>query len=172
VEVQVYERFERSPNRPSSVLKYFSSSDHGIILEYAENGTVQRFLRNQKTPLQERLLLRWAEQAAESLRFSYLEGVLHRDINCGNFCLGRNLDLKLSDFAGSSIDKSLVLVCYSTTYQLPDANPLETGEVRITERTGIFVLGSALYEMSTSSEPYKDKDDFRGGELISAKDLP
>jgi serine/threonine protein kinase len=172
VEVQVYERFERSPNRPSSVLKYFSSSDHGIILEYAENATVRHFLRNQKTLLQERLLLRWAEQAVESLRFSHLEGVLHGDINCGNFCLDRNLDLKLSDFAGSSIDQSLALVCYSTTHQLPDASPSATGEVRITERTEIFALGLALYEMSTGSEPYKDKDDLEVESLYRRKIFP
>ena len=46
VEVQVYEQFERLLNRLSFVLKYFSSSDDGIILEYAENATVQHFLYN------------------------------------------------------------------------------------------------------------------------------
>ena len=46
VEVQVYERFKRSLNRLSSVLKYFSSYDHSIILEYAKNATVRHFLCN------------------------------------------------------------------------------------------------------------------------------
>jgi hypothetical protein len=46
VEIQVYERFERSPNRLSSILKYFSSSSQGVILEYAENATVRCFLHN------------------------------------------------------------------------------------------------------------------------------
>jgi serine/threonine protein kinase len=100
-------------------------------------------------------LLRWAEQAAESLVFIHSEGVLHGDINCGNFCLDRDLNLKLGDFAGSSIDQSLALVCYNTTHQLPDDSPSATGEVRITERTEIFVFGSALYEMSTGSKHIK-----------------
>ena len=85
--------------------------------------------------------------------------MLHRDINYRNFYLDYNLDLKLSDFARSLIDQSLALVCYSTTHQLPDTSSSTIGEVRITKRTEIFALGSALYEMSTSSEPYEDKDD-------------
>ena len=93
------------------------------------------------------------------MRFSHLEGVLYKDINYSNFCLDRNLDLKLSDFAKSLINQSLALVCYSTTYQLPDASPLAASKVRITKRTKIFALGLALYKMSTSSKPYKNKDD-------------
>src|SRR5450432_2885927 len=46
VEVQVYERFEQSLNRLSSILKYFSSSSQGVILEYAKNAMVRRFLYN------------------------------------------------------------------------------------------------------------------------------
>lgn len=171
VEVQVYERFRQSSMRPTSILRYFNSSRDGIVLEYAENGSFRHFLRQQKTILQERLLIRWAVQAAEALRFCHLHDVLHGDINCSNFFLDGDLNLKLGDFAGSSIDGSPALVCYSTTHQLPDDTPSDAQT--ITETTEIFAFGSFLYEMlSGGCEPYSDKKDSEVENLYRRKIFP
>jgi hypothetical protein len=59
----------------------------------------------------------------------YIIKRLYKDINYSNFYLDYNLDLKLSDFAESSINQLLALVCYSTTHQLLNASPLAVGEV-------------------------------------------
>ncbi|KAI9746305.1 MAG: hypothetical protein M1818_000016 [Claussenomyces sp. TS43310] len=172
IETRVYERFKQSPNRPASILQYFSGSDKGIILENAENATVRHYLHKSRDSFHERLLVRWAKQAAESLVFCHSEGILHGDINCGNLFLDRDLNLKLGDFSGSSVDQSPALVCYSTTHQLPDDLFFSSTEAKITEEMEVFAFGSTLYEMITGSEPYSDQEDAEVETLFRQKTFP
>ena len=120
------------------------------------------------------VLLRWARQAAQALLFSHKNGVLHGDISCTNFFLDRHGNLKLGDFAGSSIDGSLSLVCYSSTHILPD--PLYFSSVAdgvaISTESEIFAFGSALYEMVTGSVPYADLAEEEVERLYILKTFP
>jgi serine/threonine protein kinase len=111
------------------------------------------------------LLLRWAKQAAKSLVFCHSYGVLHGDINCSNFFLDHDLNIKLGDFSGSSIDHSPILICYSTTHQLPDCPST-------TEQTEIFAFGSTLYEMATGYCPYDGKADLEVEDLFRQSIFP
>ncbi len=87
-------------------------------------------------------MLRWALQAAEGLAFAHSCGVLHSDIHCVNFLLDENLDLKVADFAGASIDGSKSWSFCRTTHLLP-----RTDGGNISTASEIFGLGSALYYM-------------------------
>lgn len=155
VEVEIYKRLQ-VPHRPSSVLDYYGSTQDGIILEWAAHGSIRQYQRKITALIPERLLYRWACQAAQALTFCHSRGVLHGDIHCNNFFLDERLNLKLGDFAGSSIDGSPGTVCYSVTHQLPDVDEQSTSanEATITEMTEIFAFGSALYEMVTGRGPY------------------
>ena len=140
IESQIYELFARSRDRSSSILQYFETSNGNVTLEYAERGDVRRFLRKHEAP-PKCILLQWARQTAESLTFCHSQGVLHGDINCGNLCLDRNLNIKLSDFAGSSINGSPAKVCYSASHQLPQNRPSTSDGIIISEKTEIFAFG-------------------------------
>lgn len=174
VEVEVYERLERSRKKEScsTILRYYGNSKHGITLEYAEIGGLREHLRTAGTPSTESLL-RWARQAAQALVFCHASAVLHGDINCSNFFLDGEQDLKLGDFAGSSIDDSPATICYSTTHQLPMLDSSSESEnVIITKETEIFAFGSTLYEMVTGRPPYDDKTDAEVERLFSSGEYP
>lgn len=155
VEIEVYNRLQ-VPHRPSTVLEYYSSSRDGIILEWAAHGSIRQYQRKITAQLPERLLYRWACQAAQAVAFCHSRGVLHGDIHCNNFFLDEGLNIKLGDFAGSSIDGSPGTVCYSVTHQLLDVDNQSPSpnEATITEKTEIFAFGSALYEMVTGRGLY------------------
>jgi serine/threonine protein kinase len=105
--------------------------------------------------------------------FCHASAVLHGDINCSNFFLDGEQNLKLGDFAGSSIDNSPATICYSTTHQLPTSDSLsESEDVIITKDTEIFAFGSALYEMVTGRPPYDDKSDSEVERLFCLKEYP
>ncbi|KAI9841785.1 MAG: hypothetical protein M1837_000379 [Sclerophora amabilis] len=149
-EGDIYERFQKAKRRPRSLLQYRGRTKDGILLEYAERGSVREYLRSQTSAPSSILLLRWAEQAAEALAFSHANGVLHGDINCSNYFLTQQLELKLGDFATSAMDGPTTSL-YSITHQLADADITSS-------QTEIFAFGSSLYEMVTGRAPYADLD--------------
>lgn len=173
VEVKVYERLEQTRNGScSTILRYYGHSEHGLILEYAKNGPLREHLRTADTP-SKTLLLRWARQAAQALVFCHSSAILHGDINCSNLFLDREQNLKLGDFAGSSIDGFPATICYSTTHQLITPDSLhESEDVIITKDTEIFAFGSTLYEMVTGRPPYDDKSDSEVERLFCLKEYP
>lgn len=146
-EKEVYERLA-APGRPATILTYLgpSSDGRGILLEYAENGTVEGYLAK-KRPSEE-LSLRWSRQAAEALCFCHSKQVLHGDIRCGNLLLDRHLNLKVGDFTGSSIDHSEALSYYGTDHLLPQ------DKFVISVKTEIFAFGSMLYQIVSGNRPY------------------
>lgn len=158
-EREAYERFS-AQKHPSSILKYYGIHDSipaGIVLEFAENGSLDRYLWDQKQfgkpePKAE-VLYRWAWQAAEALEFAHSLGVYNSDIHCVNLFLDRDLNLKVGDWAGASIDGSVSHSSYRLRHRLfgPDGVdiPRATGITAITE---VFALGTALYCMITCSD--------------------
>lgn len=146
-EKEAYERLA-TPDRPTTILTYLgpSSDGRGILLDYADNGTVEEYLKREK-PLEE-ISLRWSRQAAEALDFCHSQGVLHGDIRCSNLLLDRHLNVKLGDFTGSSIDQSEALSCYNTDHLLPQDNFV------ISTRTEIFAFGSTLFHIVSGTRPY------------------
>ena len=91
--------------------------------------------------------LRWTQQLAESLKFVHSKGVLHGDICCNNAFLDENLDLKLGDFGGSSIDGCPAILCYEMSHRHPELSD-------ISPKGEFFALGSTIYENMTGSAPY------------------
>ena len=161
-EIEVYKRFETTGGRrPQSIVGYKGLRDDGSLrLEYAAGGNFKQHLSNLRDKIRIQDCFRWAKQAAQSLVFCHSNSVLHGDICCNNFFLDQYLNLKLGDFAGSSIDQLPALVCYHTTHQLPGIEDLYAAdEVRITIETEIFAFGSFLYEMSAGIRPYESLTD-------------
>ena len=58
--------------------------------------------------------------------------------------------MKIGDFAGSSVNGSVATVDYELRSKAPGTDEPD-------ERSDIFALGSAIYEMVTGARPYEDK---------------
>ncbi|KAH6713883.1 hypothetical protein BKA61DRAFT_689210 [Leptodontidium sp. MPI-SDFR-AT-0119] len=83
--------------------------------------------------------------------------VMQIDIGAGNLLLDQYGTAKLSDFAGSSLDKSMPLIAPSAHSEHPNM-PYK----KPTIQSKLFAVGSFLYEIETTKVPYADKND---GEL-------
>ncbi|KFH41421.1 hypothetical protein ACRE_078650 [Hapsidospora chrysogenum ATCC 11550] len=89
------------------------------------------------------------------------------DIGTYNVLLDWDEDVKLCDFAGSSLDGSKPTVAPSAHSTHP--------RISITQpsiRSELFAVGSMLYEMETTCEPYSDKNDGELEELFDADRYP
>jgi serine/threonine protein kinase len=134
LEAQIYDLLSKSQlTRPSSLLEYKGRSGHGILLGYAENHTVRRYLRAQGAQLPDiTVIYSWAEQATVALHFLHMNGISHGDVTCDNFFLDKLLNVQLGDFTSSSF---------------------HLGSAQMEE--DIFKFGLALYEMCTGVQPFK-----------------
>lgn len=156
----VYERLMAADNIPPSILRYHGVSPEvpaGLILDLAENRSVAHYLsRYPETPPSPHRLILWARQAAEGLAFMHECGIWHCDIHIVNFVLDRELNLKLCDFAGSSINGQKSHSFYRRTHQVPDRAKDYTAHAEI------FALGSAMYHMVTGHDLYHGELHYEG----------
>jgi serine/threonine protein kinase len=116
--------------------------------ESACNGNLRPFLKKCAKDIDIERRLRWAKQIADALRFVHSTNVVHGDVTCGNILLDGQLNTKLSDFGGSSLDGSPLLVAVTASHRCPGPALSIQGD--------IFALGSTLYEIMTGVVPYHE----------------
>ncbi len=147
IEKKIYERFSEHGGH-EGVLNYHGSYESGIRLEFACNGNLRSFLKNRASDINIERRLCWAKQIAEALRFVHSRNVVHGDVTCANILLDEQLNTKLSDFGGSSLDGSPLLVAVTASHRCPGPALSIQGD--------IFALGSAFYEIMTGYVPYHE----------------
>ncbi|KAI1128040.1 kinase-like protein [Nemania abortiva] len=159
-ERQIYERFTKRGGHPG-ILSYYGTFDSGIRLQFASNYHLLTF--NKKNPVSSQQRLRWAIEIVEAVDFMHRAGVIHGDLTLSNILLDENLNVKLTDFAGSSLDGSELLIAVTASYEFP--GPL------LSIQADLFALGSVLYELFTKDPPYKGRTEkeieclYRDGEF-------
>lgn len=147
-EQKIYERFTQRGGH-EGILHYYGAIENGIRLEYAPNGNLRSFHnRNQVDGKQK---LQWAVQIAQALHFTHLAGIIHGDLTCQNVLLDAKLNTRLSDFAGSSLDGSPLLIAVTASHEYPGPALSVQGD--------LFAFGSVLYEMMTGKAPYTELAD-------------
>ncbi|ENH99042.1 hypothetical protein COCC4DRAFT_208798 [Bipolaris maydis ATCC 48331] len=149
VEQAIYERFDQRGGH-SGLLRYHGPYDSGIRLEFAPNWNLSSFLRKHPEIGTEQRL-RWARQVTDALCFVHAANVIHGDLTLDNVLLTENLDIKLADFGGSSLDGSDLLVSVHASHRYP--GPL------LSTHADIFSLGSVYYTIMTGTFPYQDLSD-------------
>ena len=73
-------------------------------------------------------------------------GVIYGDLTSKNVFLDENLNAKLADYAGSSLDGSPLLVAVTASYRYPG--------LALSIKGDLFTFGSVLYEIMTRVAPY------------------
>lgn len=165
VESRIYKRLGHHPY----ITKVITARSNEIVLERLQYPLRKRLLElrkaNERPAIQD--VLRWARQIAQAFHHVHSCGVLQVDIGTYNVLLDWNEDVKLCDFAGSSLDGSEPMVAPSAHSTHP--------RISITHpsiRSELFAIGSMLYEIETTYVPYDGKNDGELEELFGADHYP
>ncbi|KAG6000855.1 hypothetical protein E4U21_004941 [Claviceps maximensis] len=143
-ERQIYRRLMSHGTHDGILIYHGDVGDHGIRLEYACNDNVWSYIESSQC--EPDLALRWMIQLAEALDFVHSAGIIHGDLNSTNVLLDGELNIKLADFAGSSIDSLPLLVCITAS----SAHPYNPCSIH----GDLFAFGSLAYEITTGKKPY------------------
>ena len=99
VEAQIFETLGSHLH----ILKYHGKHEHGLVLDYAANGSVKGYLqKNPSTPTKQRIT--WCWELAEAMVHAHSKCVLHCNISASNLLLDESLSSKLADFQGTLKD--------------------------------------------------------------------
>lgn len=107
------------------------------------------------------------QQAVEAVVFIHGKEVIHSDLGAHQFLVGKNLDIRLADFGGSSLQGSEGIVMENATHFLPRDEIPPT-----TVRSDLFALGSTFYEILLGKKPYEEMKEEEIQRLFSAKVFP
>lgn len=132
------------------LVRMLGHSREGLVLEYMKNGDLKTYLQTHDSiPTNTRL--KWAYQVAEAVDLMHRNGVIHCDIKPRNLLLDSNLDVKIIDFSGSSLDGSRPTSGEGTRFYLP-----RHWREQPTVATDLFALGSTLYQVFQGVSPYEE----------------
>lgn len=141
-----------------------AANDH-IDLKFERNGDLEIYLSMHRVSCEFRC--RAAVQAVKAVNYIHQEGVVHSDLSARQFLLDEKMNVRLSDFCGSSLNGSKALVIENPSHYLPRGQMLPS-----TVKSDIFALGSTLYEIMTSQTPYHGKADAEVQYLYKRKIYP
>lgn len=154
-EARIYKTLGSHPR----IIACFGIDERGLKLEYAPKGTVRDLLRNstcnEAIPRQDRL--KYSRQAAEAVAYIHTRNVIHCDISTRNFLLDENLDLKLSDFQGVSVEPDGRIINGYAVEIVKSYLPRPQNHSDI--KSDLFALGTAIYEIMTGHEPFPELDE-------------
>ncbi len=160
-------RFRREARAAAGIIHehvagiYDTGSDgpyHYIVMEYVEGESLKDRLRREgRLPLGE--ALRIAAETAEALEAAHSVGVVHRDIKPHNILLGREGQVKVTDFGiaraiSSAGHTETGRILGSVRYLSPEQ---ARGDV-VGPQGDIYSLGVTLFEMLTGRPPFDDGD--------------
>lgn len=168
VEARIYELLGCHPYLVT--LKSWDPQACTLTLEFMPNGTLKEYLKNHYEEITLSQKLCWISDAAAAIHLLHSAKIIHCDVGPHNFLLDANLDLKISDFSGSSIDGSRAMVCPGVRYAAPDPDwkPGKPPNVR----EDIFALGSTIYFIVTGKAPFEELRDDEVEEKFGAGEFP
>lgn len=123
-------------------------------MELVPGGSLDDILKAKKR-LPWELVIEYALQMCAALECSHDKGVVHRDVKPGNFLVGKDGQLKLSDFGLASVAAARRITAAGKTagtflYMAPEQI---RGEA-VTPQTDLYALGCVLFELLTGRPPF------------------
>lgn len=165
-EYEVYRLIGPSPCVPRLI--HWDSESRTLVLEDHANGDLETYMRN-RSDIDADTRLKWALQAAQALASLHAVGVIHQDVAPRNFLLNEELDLRICDFAGSSIPGKPVSGCSpGPRYQ---SRVWSRGHIP-THADDVFGLGSVFYFIMTSEKPYSNFEEEEVERRFEVLDFP
>ncbi|MCE8162864.1 MAG: protein kinase [Candidatus Moeniiplasma glomeromycotorum] len=142
---------------------YSDNQELLIIMDYAENGTLTKFINDNKNKEHNwELNVKLIEQIVKGLAYIHHEGIIHRDLKSMNILLTKNNDVKIADFG---LSKTKIISSSNSrhsgvigTLRWMASELLKDG--KYSEQSDIYALGMVIWEIvAKCTKPFEHDDD-------------
>ncbi|GBC05095.1 hypothetical protein RclHR1_06020010 [Rhizophagus clarus] len=141
--------------------KLQDKKNYELVLEYAEGGTLEKYLRNDAISFEWDNQLRFSKEITSAILWLHDMGIIHGDLHPNNILVHQNT-IKLADFGRSFLKGT---DCYNTELLgvVPYMDPKTFDQkslYKINEKSDIYSLGIIFWELTSRSLPlnYEKKD--------------
>lgn len=124
-----------------------------IVMELIDGLTLKQYME-QKGQLSWRETLHFASQIAKALEHAHSRGIIHRDIKPHNIMVLKDGSVKVADFGIARVSSSENTLTREALGSVHYISPEQAKGSRVDERTDLYSLGVAMYEMLTGRPPY------------------
>jgi TolB-like protein/tetratricopeptide (TPR) repeat protein/predicted Ser/Thr protein kinase len=125
-----------------------------LTMAFVEGRSLKDRITEGRLPLVEALAI--AVQVAEGLRAAHERGVVHRDVKPANIMLGREGQVRITDFGLASLEGGVDLTRPQTVLGTPAyMSPEQFRGEKTDGRADIWSFGCTLYEMTTGRRPFE-----------------
>ena len=131
-----------------------------MVMEYVEGESLSSRVDQGAIPVPE--ALQYLDQVLDALNFAHHQHVIHRDIKPANMMLTGEGTVKLMDFgiARSEAEPKKLTATGTTLGSLSYMSPEQVMGQPTDERSDLYSLGIAFYEMVTGTKPFRGDSDF------------
>jgi serine/threonine protein kinase len=131
-----------------------------MVMEYVEGQSLSSRVDQGAIPVAE--ALQYLDQVLAALDFAHRQHVIHRDIKPANMMLTQDGAVKLMDFgiARSEAEPRKLTATGTTLGSLSYMSPEQVTGQPTDERSDLYSLGIAFYEMVTGVKPFQGDSDF------------
>eukprot|EP00048_Salpingoeca_helianthica_P021834 m.14644 g.14644 ORF g.14644 m.14644 type:complete len:1439 (-) comp6476_c0_seq2:37-4353(-) len=134
-----------------NIITYYDSFEKDgllvIEMEFADGGTLERHLADQRDPLPEAQVLSFFRQIASALDYIHEHSILHRDLKTANVFLMKEGTVKLGDFGISKLvtntNKNALTVLGTPHYISPEL----CHGLAYDQKSDVWALGCIVHEM-------------------------
>uniref|UniRef100_A0A182RJU0 Serine/threonine-protein kinase PLK4 n=1 Tax=Anopheles funestus TaxID=62324 RepID=A0A182RJU0_ANOFN len=134
---------------------FFEDFDHVyLVLELAENGELQRYLRERNKPFSEHEAALVFRSVVDGLLYLHALNILHRDISLSNLLITKDMGIKIADFGLATElmqpDEKHHTLCGTPNYISPEV-ALRTSHGLPAD---VWGLGCMLYTLLVGKPPF------------------
>jgi serine/threonine protein kinase len=147
---------------------YFEDKENVyLVMEYAEEGNLFRYLKNKKTLKEEEAFIYFYETCL-GLEYLHKKNVIHRDLKPENLLLDKTGNIKLCDFGWSIADGGdRKTMCGTPEYMAPEIVQKKPYDYKV----DIWAIGILLYEMLHGYAPFKARSYDETFDKIAKEDI-
>ncbi|KAK6620461.1 hypothetical protein RUM44_006862 [Polyplax serrata] len=141
-----------------SVLELYTSFEDSnyvyLVLEYCENGELQRFLKHHNKILNESEAYQVLYQVIDGLTYLHSHNIVHRDLTLANLLLTSNMRIKIADFGLATQlmtpNETHVTMCGTPNYISPEVATRSCHGLQV----DVWGLGVMLYTLLVGKPPF------------------